>query len=47
MGILLGSNSDVVDAMNQAGISVRTFRAYRDDFNFSQLRSISAAAMAP
>jgi hypothetical protein len=34
VGILLGSNSNVFDAMSQAGINVRTFRAYRDDFNF-------------
>jgi hypothetical protein len=34
MGILFGSNSRVFDAMNDAGITVRTFRAYRDEFNF-------------
>ena len=33
MSILLGSNSAVFDAMNDAGISVRTFRAYRDRYN--------------
>jgi hypothetical protein len=34
MGILLGSNSRVFDPMNDAGIRVTTFRAYRDEFNF-------------
>lgn len=33
MGVLVGSNSKVFDAMNDAGITVRTFRAYRDQFN--------------
>jgi hypothetical protein len=34
VSILLGSNSKVFDPMNDAGITVRTFRAYRDKFNF-------------
>jgi hypothetical protein len=34
MSILLGSNSNVFDAMREAGISARTFRAYRDQYNF-------------
>jgi hypothetical protein len=34
MGILFGSNSRVFDAMNDAGIGVHTFRAYRDQYNF-------------
>jgi hypothetical protein len=34
VGILLGSNSKVFDPMLDAGIAVRTFRAYRDQFNF-------------
>jgi hypothetical protein len=34
VSILFGSNSNVFDAMNDAGISVRTFRAYRDQHNF-------------
>jgi hypothetical protein len=34
MAVLLGSNSRVFDAMNDAGIGVRAFRAYRDEFNF-------------
>jgi hypothetical protein len=32
--IELGSNSNVFEAMGEAGINVRTFRAYRDEFNF-------------
>lgn len=34
MGLLFGSNSKVFDAMNDAGINVRSFRAYRDEHNF-------------
>ena len=34
MAILFGSNSNVFDAMNEAGINVHTFRAYRDQYNF-------------
>jgi hypothetical protein len=34
VSILFGSNSRVFDAMNDAGISVGTFRAYRDQYNF-------------
>lgn len=34
MSILLGCNSRDFDAMNDAGITVRTFRAYRDQYNF-------------
>lgn len=34
MGLLIGSNSKVFDAMRDAGIDARTFRAYRDQFNF-------------
>jgi hypothetical protein len=34
VGVLFGSNSKVFDAMNDAGITVRTFRAYRDQYNF-------------
>jgi hypothetical protein len=34
VGILFGCNSRVFDAMNEAGIGVRTFRAYRDQYNF-------------
>jgi hypothetical protein len=34
MGVLFGSNSRDFDAMNEAGITVRTFRAYRDQYNF-------------
>jgi hypothetical protein len=34
VSILFGCNSRDFDAMLQAGISVRTFRAYRDQYNF-------------
>ncbi len=34
MGLLIGSNSRVFDEMREAGIGVRTFRAYRDQYNF-------------
>ena len=34
MGLLIGSNSKVFDPMRDAGINARTFRAYRDKFNF-------------
>ncbi len=34
MSILVGSNSKVFDPMLEAGIGVRTFRAYRDQYNF-------------
>jgi hypothetical protein len=34
MPILIGSNSRVFDPMLAAGIGVRTFRAYRDQYNF-------------
>jgi hypothetical protein len=34
MSILLGSNSREFDPMLAAGIGVRTFRAYRDQYNF-------------
>ena len=34
MSILVGCNSRVFDAMREAGIGVRTFRAYRDEYNF-------------
>jgi hypothetical protein len=30
----IGSNSKVFDAMREAGINARTFRAYRDQYNF-------------
>jgi hypothetical protein len=33
VAVLFGSNSRVFDAMREAGISVRTFRAYRDEYN--------------
>jgi hypothetical protein len=32
--ILLGSNSKVLGSMNEAGINVHAFRAYRDEYNF-------------
>lgn len=34
VGLLFGCNSRVFDAMNDAGINVRSFRAYRDEYNF-------------
>lgn len=34
MGILFGCNSKAFDPMREAGIDVRSFRAYRDEFNF-------------
>jgi len=34
VSIQFGSNSKVFDAMREAGISPRTFRAYRDQYNF-------------
>ena len=34
MNVLLGCNSRIFDSMHEAGINVRTFRAYRDQFNF-------------
>ncbi|MGI9007803.1 MAG: hypothetical protein ACR2FU_16660 [Streptosporangiaceae bacterium] len=34
MRLLIGSNSKVFDAMREAGINARTFRAYRDQYNF-------------
>jgi hypothetical protein len=34
MTLLFGSNSKTFDEMNDAGINVHTFRAYRDQFNF-------------
>jgi hypothetical protein len=34
MAIMVGSNSRVFDPMLEAGIGARTFRAYRDQFNF-------------
>jgi hypothetical protein len=34
VSILFGCNSRDFDAMNDAGIAVRTFRAYRDQYNF-------------
>ncbi len=34
MTLLFGSNSKTFDDMNDAGINVHTFRAYRDQFNF-------------
>jgi hypothetical protein len=34
MSLLIGSNSRVFDPMREAGIDARTFRAYRDQFNF-------------
>lgn len=34
MGLLIGSNSKVFDEMHDAGIDVRSFRAYRDQYNF-------------
>jgi hypothetical protein len=34
VGILVGSNSKVFGAMRDAGINARTFRAYRDRYNF-------------
>lgn len=33
MSILFGANSRVFDPMHEAGINVRTFRAYRDQYN--------------
>jgi hypothetical protein len=38
VSVLFGSSSRVFDAMNDAGISVRTFRAYRDQYNFVPTR---------
>ncbi len=32
--VLIGSNSKIFDPMREAGIDVRTFRAYRDQYNF-------------
>jgi hypothetical protein len=34
MNVLLGSNSRIFDPMIESGINARTFRAYRDDYNF-------------
>ena len=34
MSILIGANSRTFDDMESAGIAVRTFRAYRDKYNF-------------
>lgn len=34
MGLQIGSNSKVFEAMREAGIDARTFRAYRDRYNF-------------
>jgi hypothetical protein len=34
VSLLFGCNSRVFDAMNDAGINVRSFRAYRDEYNF-------------
>lgn len=34
MSLLIGANSRVFDAMHDAGVNVRTFRAYRDQYNF-------------
>jgi hypothetical protein len=34
MTVLIGCNSRIFDPMREAGINVRTFRAYRDQFNF-------------
>jgi hypothetical protein len=34
VGILFGCNSKIFDPMHDAGIGVRSFRAYRDKFNF-------------
>jgi hypothetical protein len=34
VAVLLGSNSKVFDPMREAGIDARTFRAYRDQYNF-------------
>ncbi|MDA8320383.1 MAG: hypothetical protein M0030_11330 [Actinomycetota bacterium] len=34
MSLLIGANSRAFDVMHAAGINVRTFRAYRDQFNF-------------
>jgi hypothetical protein len=34
VNVLLGSNSLIFDPMLEAGINVRTFRAYRDKYNF-------------
>ncbi|HET7016252.1 MAG TPA: hypothetical protein VFI65_20185 [Streptosporangiaceae bacterium] len=34
MTVLVGCNSRIFDAMHDAGINVRTFRAYRDKYNF-------------
>jgi hypothetical protein len=34
MSLLFGSNSSVFDALNDAGINVHSFRAYRDEYNF-------------
>ena len=38
MTLLCGANSNVLDAMHEAGINVRTFRAYRDQYNFIPTR---------
>jgi hypothetical protein len=34
MSVLFGCNSKVFDAMDEAGVNVHTFRAYRDQYNF-------------
>jgi hypothetical protein len=34
VGVLFGCNSRIFDAMNEAGIGVAAFRAYRDQYNF-------------
>jgi hypothetical protein len=34
MTVLLGCNSRIFDPMREAGINMRTFRAYRDKYNF-------------
>ncbi len=34
MSVLIGCNSRIFDPMLEAGINVRTFRAYRDKYNF-------------
>jgi hypothetical protein len=33
MSVLIGCNSRIFDPMHEAGINVRTFRAYRDQYN--------------
>jgi len=34
MSVLIGCNSRIFDSMQEAGVNARTFRAYRDQYNF-------------